>query len=354
MQNPIRTLGQAILINELDGLKREGVKRARRYFYNSILGKPSYSSSSTRKVYSNSLRGMNRYRSVRRAGTRARTSRGYNRGRNSKRRYKTNYRRRTRARRTMGTVGPAFRTRMRRTPYRAELGMRMGFMPSRRYKNIGSTTTVTDKQLHSSRLISVPYNDDDRGMNARNGTLVDVLGVKFRAWIQFKDLPAINLQPIQVRWAILNPKKNTGQTTDVSNGTDFFISDAPTQDTDVTFPASGTCFRYMNRKINTRSYGVLQEGSFLLTQRIEQVGSVGAAGSGMRSKKFISTYIPIKRQMKWANNLVVTDYPEANIHFVWWYVQQGDSGQVKKYNDAPLDYHYESITYFKNAEIIGM
>lgn len=192
-------------------------------------------------------------------------------------------------------------------------------------------------------------------MNARTGRLADVIGVKFRAWISLKstftEASEIFTDPIQVRWAIINPKENTGETTDISTGTNFFQSDSPAQDDATDFPATGNTFVYMNRKINQRRYGVLQEGSFLLSNDPASNNTRVAP----RSKKFLSFYIPIYRQMKWGINTAGETgyYPNANIHFVYWFTKQGDKDDAQAFSiNQPFDFHYEHITYFRNPEIL--
>lgn len=340
----------SLLHDEFKNLGREIWRRGRKRGIDYILGPPSYRGYSPRKMVDRSL---GRIRSVRRASTKRRLTRG-----RYAKRYRTRTRpkvRRYRARRAMGTNGPAFRSRMRRTRYRVELGERMGFMPSRKHMATGSTTSAVDKVLHATRLVNIPYSDTDNVMNTRVGRLCDVTGVKFRAWISLKsniiESSVIWSDPIQVRWAVINPRENTGELTDVTNGNNFFMSDSPAADDTDNFPSTGNCFKYMNRKINSRRYGVLQEGSFLLSNDPAATNT----RVNPRSKKFISFYVPIKRQMKWANNGTATEdaFPNANIQFVWWFVKQGDKDTAQVYAaNTPFDYHNERITYFKNAEAL--
>lgn len=256
----------------------------------------------------------------------------------------------------MGTNGPAFRSRLKFTRYRAELGERIGYSPSRRTLVTDSKSDQQDKVLHQVRLVAITYSDVDNVMNTRTGRLCDVIGVKFRAWVSLKDNLIESSQiwqnPIQVRWAIINPRENSGQITDITNGTNWFVSDSPASDDSTDFPAAGNAFRYMNRKINTRRYGVLQEGSFLLSNDPASNNTRVSPGS----KKFISFYLPIYRQMKWGGNGtgVQDKYPNANLHFVYWFVAQGDKDTAQKFGtgDTPIDFTYESMTYFRNAEVL--
>lgn len=229
-------------------------------------------------------------------------------------------------------------------------------MPSRREGFHGVTSTKEDKKLHTTRLVRVPWSDNDTVMNARTGKYCDVIGVKFRAWISLKsnivESSAIFQDPIQVRWAIINPKDNTGAAEDITNGAGFFMSSSPGDEQVANFPASGNCFLYMNRKINQRKFGVLQEGTFLACT---DPGSNNTRLSPS-AKKFISFYVPIKRQMKWAANTIDTasDYPTANLHFVWWFVKQGDKDAGQAYAaNQPFDFQYEHITYFQNPDVLS-
>ena len=129
------------LHDEFKALGKTFWKRGRKRVADYILGPQTYYRSSNRKMVDRSL---GRLRSVRRASTRRRlASRGYSWG-TKRHRTTSRYRsrlRRGRARRAMGTNGPAFRSRMRPSRYRVELGERIGYMPSRRYKDGTSIST---------------------------------------------------------------------------------------------------------------------------------------------------------------------------------------------------------------------
>ncbi|QUS52614.1 capsid protein [Mute swan feces associated circular virus 13] len=348
----LAVLAGGALYDEVKNLGREIHRRGRKRLADYLLGRPSYRNSFNRKSYDRSLM---RLRNVRRASTKRRIATRY--GRRVRRRATRYVRRRSysrgRARRAMGTNGPAFRTKLRFSKYRMQLGERIGFMPSRRHQSGASISTHVDKTLHAVPLVKIPYSDTDDVMNSRQGRLVDVTGVKWRCWISLKnnliESSKIWDTPIQVRWALINPRENTGETTDVTTGTNFFVSDSPGADDATDFPAAENCFRYMNRKINTRRYGVLQEGSFLLSND----PSSTTTRVTPRSRKFLTLYVPIKRQMKWGDNSTAT-YPNANIFFVYWFVAQGDKGTAKVYAaDPPFDFTYEHVTYFRNPEVLG-
>lgn len=206
---------------------------------------------------------------------------------------------------------------------------------------------MIDKLQLVESLIRVPYSDTER-MNSRQGRLANVRGVKFRCWFQLKNQAESSTKvdsPIMVRWCILNPKENTGVTGDVGP-TNFFISVDPDQEEATDFPGTGTSFSYMNRQINRRQYGVMQQGKFVLHQDPASNNS----RLGMGAKKNINLWLPIKRQMKWPNN--TTEEPNTNIYFCYWYCQMGDNTASRKFptsNDAPLEMNFEAVTYFKDS-----
>lgn len=341
----------SLLHDEVRNLGKTFLQRTRKRAADYILGAPSYRNYSARKMVDRSLGRLSNRR-------RPAMKRSMSRGRFKRKRRRTTYRRRGvgSARRAMGSTGPAFRSRMKRSKYRVLLGERIGYMPSRKALTIGEFNSLADKRLHAVRLVSIRYSDDDTLMNVRNGRVSDVIGVKFRAWISLKQNIVQNSviwnNPIQIRWAVMNPKENTGQDADITAGKNFFMSDSPNTDDAVDFPITGNCFRYMNRKINTRKYGVLQEGSFLLSNDPASTESRVTTNS----KKFISFYVPIGRQMKWSNNGTSTAdaFPNANLFFVWWFVSQGDPKLPQIFGgNTPFNFHDERITYFKNSDVLG-
>lgn len=341
----------SFLADQVKNLGQDFVRRGRKRVADYILGKPYYRNSYSRSKRSNSLM---RLTSVRRQRTKRRLSRGPYRRQHIRRRRTYKRKDSGNARRAMGTNGPAFRSRMKKSKYRVMLGNRIGHAPSRRTTFKGVKNDLQDKTLATSRLVAIEYSDTDTRMECRKGKLCDVIGVKFRAWISLKqNFPNNNViwkNPLQIRWAIINPKDNTGAGTDIENGTNFFVSDDPVADDATDFPATGNCFRYMNHKINTRKYGILQEETFILSNDPASTESRVTSSS----KKFISFYVPINRQMKWDSIETADKFPNANVHFVWWYVSLGDKDDAKKFDvSQPLDFHNERMTYFRNAEILN-
>ena len=339
----LAALGGTLLTNEFYKARDYLAQRARKRFYNNVFGMPTYSSN---RRASTTLR-MGRYSGRRRILSRKRKARSSTTARRT---------RKKRYRRVMGTTGPAARTRLKWTKYRSDLGQRIGLKTARKayLKNSSVISNVQDKRLAAHRLIHINYNDDDTLMNCRNGRLADVHGVKFRCWFElFRTLPtnAAYNYPIQVRWAIINPKENTGELTDVTNGTNFFESPGPGADDSIDFPSTGRAMAYMNRRINRRRYGVLQEGTFLLSNLQSSTDN----RMSMQSKKFFSVYVPIKLQMKWANNDNAAEedgYPNANIQFVYWYCYQGDQEDAQQLPAGAIRFSYEKITWFNNSEIL--
>lgn len=173
-----------------------------------------------------------------------------------------------------------------------------------------------------------------------------------RWWFSLKNLTEssnIHDNPLQIRWAILNPRENTGNTTDIPTS-NFFLNDGSASSEDAAnFPSTGNCFKYMNRKINRRKMGVVQEGTFILGNQTDSNNS----RMDVTSKKLLTLWIPINRQMKWGSNVVTAIEPTTNLYFVWWYCVEGDKDAPQKFGtgNQPMDVHYESITYFKDAAL---
>lgn len=260
--------------------------------------------------------------------------------------------------RAMGvTAAPSARSSFKRTKYYTGLGERPGARGSRRHRLEELNTSYLDKDLNAVPMVSAAYSDTDTRMDVRSGRLCNVRGVKFRCWFNLKNQLESSTKydhPLQIRWALLNPRdQTTGTVLDVTIGNNFFQSDQPTSDDAADFPTTGNCFKYQNRKINQRKYGVVQEGTFILNNNV-------ASNNGrmaLESKKMISLYIPVNRQMKWPNNGTATadKYPSTNLYFAFWYTELGDTKTAATYptaNDAPFDFMSEAVTYFENAKVM--
>lgn len=280
-----------------------------------------------------------------RSGSRFKRSRT---GRSSTSSRSRRVRRRTRGRVNWGssgpTPGPAIRTRARRTRYDTLLGLRPGAYPSKKSLVSVSNSALLDKKLYNARLVQAPYSDSEK-MNSRQGRLANVKGVKFRCWYNLKNQAESSDkldEPLMCRWAIVVPKTNTGELVDVTTS-NFFINANPAGEEATDFPLTGNCFKYQNRQINRRKYGVMQQGKFVLAQNPASTNS----RLGMSAHKLINLWLPINKQMKWADN--VGTHPNTNIHFLCWYTKMGDKDTAVKFTDGPIDFHWEANTYFKDS-----
>lgn len=270
-----------------------------------------------------------------------------------------------------GRTGPAVRSSVKKSRFAANLGVPESRLINKKHGLQFSTNIVPDKTLSAHRLISVDWSDDDTSLKTRQGKLCNVKGVKMRVWFNLQpakgsypnattsdpnsdNMRALWEEPLQVRWAIINPKNNDGSTTNLDKK--FFISDNPIDEASQNFPTSGNCFAYMNRKINRAEYGVLQEGTFIL--RPPNVDYWTGGGTvPLTGKKFISTWIPINKQMRWETTQQFDYWPVANVFFVYWYCKLGDSNAGKAFPLAgtplyanPIDVHCERITYFHDVQ----
>jgi len=242
------------------------------------------------------------------------------------------------------TRAPSTRSGFRRTSYYTTLGMQPGRYPSKKHLRQQTNSQLLDKAQYVERLVSVPYSDTEQ-MNARQGRLANVRGVKFRCWFSLKNQGEASNKfdvPIMVRWAILLPKENTGENGDVGPA-NFFIDADPAGEEATDFPGAGNCFQYHNRQINRRQYGVMQQGKFVLAQD----PASNQSRLSLNAQKLVNIWLPLRRQMKWANN--TTEFPNTNIYFVCWYTQMGDKDGPRKFTDGPLDLNWEALTYFKDA-----
>lgn len=242
------------------------------------------------------------------------------------------------------TMAPSIRTGYRRTSYYTTLGMRPGKYPSKKHLIQNQNAALLDKVQYVERLVAVPYSDSER-MNARQGRLANVRGVKFRCWFNLKNQAESSDKldvPIMCRWAILVPKENTGENGDVGPSNFFINPDPPTEEA-VDFTSAVNCFGVMNRQINRRQYGVMQQGKFIIGQDPASTNS----RLSTRAFKQVNLWLPLKRQMKWENN--TTEYPNTNIYFVVWYCKIGDKNTGSQFTDGPLEFHWEACTYFKDS-----
>ena len=247
----------------------------------------------------------------------------------------------------IGTMAPTLR--VNKTPYRPILGRKPGKYSTRRHTHDGLNSSLLDKQTYFNRLIEVPFNDDDDKINARHGRLCKVHGVKLRIWFQLKEETEASIaydHPIQVRWAIVNPKENDGSSkTAITAPTDFFIDPNPDEVQTMNFPTTGKSFQYMDRKINREDWGVLKEGKFVLLQNPASVST----RMSLEAHHKLSIYVPVNRQMKFADNIV--DRPEQNLYFVYWFCNLGDFNDSQAFTSGPIRANFEYTTYFTNSKM---
>lgn len=251
---------------------------------------------------------------------------------------------------TPTTMAPSVMTTTRRTPYRHNLGTRPRYQCNKASHKTTLVNDTKDKERDSIRLVRIPYSADDTRFNTRNGRLVNVRGVRFQWICKWKDGQTTN-EPIQVRWAIINPKINTGTPTDVSSNDNWWVSLNPGNEYAENYTSSSDHFDLMTRSINPKLYGVLKEGKFLLGPA--ETGS-GDGRTTFKQQKMIQTYIKLNQQMKWGSNgtTEAENYPNANIHFVWWYCKKGTLEFTQSFTteaNIPIESRAQITTFFKTT-----
>lgn len=254
--------------------------------------------------------------------------------------------------RTGPTMGPAMTTRTRRTRFKHQLGMPMSYANKSQYSyKKAKTVASAEKQRHFTRLVRIPYSDQDDLFNRRKGRLVNVKGVRFQWTCRLKPSANIN-EPLTIRWCVVNPRDNDGEETLPTNN--WFRSLNPGTEYAEDFPIGtgggagwGDHYDLMTRGINRRKYGVLKEGHFVLSPA--ETGNNDTRKT-WRQQKLLQFYIPIYQQMKWTGNGV--EYPSSNLYFVWWYCGRGDLGDLATYadvNTVPIEEQQQITCFFRNA-----
>lgn len=247
------------------------------------------------------------------------------------------------------TMPPSSMTITRRSRYKHNLGVRPRYQCNKYSFKSTKTNDTQDKTQYSIRLVKIPYNSDDTLFNSRNGRLVNVRGVRFQWVCKWKDGQATN-EPIQIRWAVINPKENTGATSDINNN-NWWVSLSPANEYAVNFSSSADWFDLMTRGINQKKWGVLKEGTFLLGPAETAAGDTRTT---WRQQKIVQFYVRLNQQMKWGTN-GVTDadaFPNANIHFVWWYCKRGTLDTTQSFTTAgnvPIETEAQVTNFFKTA-----
>lgn len=260
----------------------------------------------------------------------------------------------------MPRLGGSQHRRARKTRYHSQLGRRPGKYATRRHTfNATGSTTKVDKDFANYRLIKLDWSEDETKINKRRGQLVNVKGVKLDHFWVIKPNTAANEStawPLQVRWAVINPKDNDGALSIPNPPPEFFIAKDPEGQMSQDFPTTGSYFQFMGRKINREKYGVLAEGSFIIKQDNQPSQSVATNPTELTyrityNKMYhrLRVWIPINRQMKWADNTGAN--PETNIYLCWWYCAYGDdrTERIFESNDTPIKHFGEQTVYFSNA-----
>ena len=166
------------------------------------------------------------------------------------------------------------------------------------------------------------------------------------------------LIPIRVRWAIVMPKEQpfTAQAPGTPEP-DFFINPNPSTIQAEPGPAgTGGHFSLFNRKINREAFGVYREGQFILNNPPSaRQGTTGFEKHGLGTRKLLSFYVPINKQIRFANNTTDTanTSPEQNMWFVWWYARDcelASSSASFTTGNGAIEDTIEKTTYFKNSK----
>lgn len=204
------------------------------------------------------------------------------------------------------------------------------------------TNTPADKVCQQSRMIEIPY--DANGlttMNRRASQIVEVRGIKWSSW--FVTRGDISF-PISVRWVVYIPRVNDG-TSGSTAPEKFFKSFSPDNDWATNFSTNSDTWDLMERAVNKREYRVLKGGRFVMRPKVTP-----GDNRGKPEYKHVKFWIPVRRKMRFPDN--ITQFPENNIYFAWWYCQYGDTGNAQLYNGtgatapAVSEKHLKQ-TYFK-------
>lgn len=260
--------------------------------------------------------------------------------------------------RTLFGTSNGGQTSARASRYRAELGRKPGkFMTRRTTFYGGIQDNDADCELHGWRLIKIPWSEDESIINARRGKLVNVRGVRCRVQFQIdRTLAETELGtrvPLEIRWAVINPKANDGAVFNATNfNPEFFITRQPTTSMSTNFDPSLRYWTYQHSQINREKYGVVKEGRFLLSPNF--TSKDGALTQSMN--KLLQFYVPVSRQMKFPTNGIGADEPEANLYFVWWYTVQNKFGTSPNFNETlgtlvPIRVKHENTVYFRNSRM---
>lgn len=264
---------------------------------------------------------------------------------------------------------PVTATPTRKSQYRNQLGRPIGTFGTRRTSREVEGVEFTDRAQSTHRLIYIPWSEDETQINKRRSNLVNVTGVRFRMQMIHKmGAGAYGLLneayesdergrviPCEFRWAIINPKQNTGAAINNFNE-EFFITRNPTEQMSSNFTVNANYFTYHRQVINKEKYGVVKEGRFMLSPMMQQQENPAGVANTKSACAQLDIFIPLKKQMKFDLNDETGEapFPENNLYFVMWYTGMNDLGTVKLFDgddqkDIPFIWKWETTTYFRNA-----
>lgn len=249
-------------------------------------------------------------------------------------------------------TGPASQSTLKPSRYKNNLGGWTGRHYAKRVTYKATEDALGDKEQHIYRLVSIPWVTNDAYMTSRNGKYCDVYGVTWRAIWKIKD-SFDQLLPLTIRWAILNPKENSGDTTDVPT-TAFFESRSHDSNLYDNFDAYNDWPSLMDTPIFKDRYGVVQEGNFTLDPHTSGTATV----KGYHQERYMKKFIPIRKRMEWSSNNAVagSEHPQQNLFFVWWYCSRCDITGTKKYTSqatVPIEFYHERTTYFRDSKLLN-
>ncbi len=250
--------------------------------------------------------------------------------------------------RTGPTRSPNARmTATRPSRFRSMLGRRPYSYSSRRHTHEVADDNPPQKQMTSHRMIRVPWSENESLINARRGQLILCRGIKVKMWFKLKS-PDTNKQPVQIRWAVIKPKDDQGGALQ-TNPADFFINADPANEMSKDWQSNQKAFFYHNRKINRDLWGVVKEGSIILSNAFGEPAT-GDIFSTHAYKK-LNFYVPIMRQMKFDQNATTdaAELPDQNLQFCYWFCPMGDRTTGGGGAQGIIETYGEFTTYFTNS-----
>lgn len=238
----------------------------------------------------------------------------------------------------------------RPSKFRSQIGSRKKHHVRKNLRTF-TVTSFGDKNLIGERLLYAPYNADEKVIGARNGIMIHSRGVRLKKWFNLASLATIGdakyQRPITIRWAVVNPRDNNGQTTFPVD--DFFMSRQPTVKPWAAFSQTGNSMYYLSSKINRDNFAVLKEGKFELQMGTDQVRFTN------RSQKLIDIWLPFNRTIEFADNetTIEAGHPTENIYFLYWACASNDPNTLPSFSGANeiLSTWSEVTNYFTNTSL---